>query len=139
MTDGPVTTLVPLARPRGRKAWTFRHAGRHYAVFAVDGQLRVTNAGCPHNGGPLADGIVRNGAITCPWHWYTFDLATGRCRSGANYALRLYPVVRRNGRAFAELPAGGRRSWRRLLFWRAGRAVMSSRPTKRRAGKASCQ
>ncbi len=93
-------------------------------MFAVGGQLTVTDAACPHNGGPLADGIVRNGAITCPWHWYSFDLETGRCRTGAAYALRLYPVVWRGGRAFAELPAAVRpRSWSQLLrpHARAGR------------------
>ena len=126
MVNEPGVTLVPLARRRGRTAWTFRHAGRRYSVFAVGSQLRVTDAACPHNGGPLAEGTVRNGAITCPWHRYTFDLETGRCRSAANYALRVYPVVWRNGRVFAELPtSAGPRSWLRLprLRIRAGRDV----------------
>ena len=128
MTGEPGVTRVPLAEPRGRTAWTFRHAGRRYSVFAVAGQLRVTDAACPHNGGPLADGIIREGAITCPWHWYIFDLDTGRCRTDANYALRLYPVVWRNGRVFAELPAAVRpRNWPRFLRPRA-RAGRETKP-----------
>jgi nitrite reductase/ring-hydroxylating ferredoxin subunit len=114
----PGVTLVALAEPSGRTAWTFRHGGRSYAVFAVDGQLRVTDAACPHNGGPLAAGIVRDGAVTCPWHRFTFDLETGGCRNAAStrFELRLYPVVRRDGKAFAELPAAmGLRRWSRFL------------------------
>ena len=124
MTGEPEATLVPLAGPRGRTAWTFRHAGRSYCVFAVDGQLRVTDAACPHNGGPLAKGIVRDGTVTCPWHWYCFDLQTGRCRTDPDYELRLYPVILRDGRAFAALPAAVRpRNWLRVLrsSGRAGR------------------
>jgi len=123
MTAEPEVTLVPLAAPRGRTAWTFRHAGRSYAVFAVDGELRVTDAACPHIGGPLSAGVVRDGAVTCPWHWYCFDLQTGRCRTAPGYKLRLYPVIQRDGQAFAALPATrGQRRWSRLLRPR-GRAV----------------
>jgi nitrite reductase/ring-hydroxylating ferredoxin subunit len=123
MTE-PEVMLVPLAAPRGRSRWTFRHGGRAYVVFALEGQLRVADAACPHRGGPLAKGILRDGSITCPWHWYCFDLQTGRCRTDASYALRLYPVIWRDGRALAVLPTAVRpRRWSRLLRLRirAGR------------------
>ncbi len=45
----------------------FRHAGTWYAI---DGM-------CSHQGGPLADGVVRDGCVTCPWHGWQYDLATG--------------------------------------------------------------
>ncbi len=45
----------------------FRHAGSWYAI---DGM-------CSHQGGPLADGVVRDGCVTCPWHGWQYDLATG--------------------------------------------------------------
>lgn len=45
----------------------FRHAR---AWFAIDGM-------CAHQGGPLADGVVRDGCVTCPWHGWQYDLATG--------------------------------------------------------------
>jgi phenylpropionate dioxygenase-like ring-hydroxylating dioxygenase large terminal subunit len=32
---------------------------------------------CPHRGGPLEDAAVEDGCVTCPWHGYRFDLATG--------------------------------------------------------------
>ena len=108
MGEQPGVTLVPLDVPRGRRAWTIKHNGRRYAVFDVDGELEVTDAACPHNGGPLARGVVRDGVVTCPWHWYSFELASGRCLTAAGYRLRKYPVIRRDGRVYAELPAEAR-------------------------------
>jgi nitrite reductase (NADH) small subunit len=116
MSNEPGVMLVPLAEPRGRQAWTFKHHGRSYAVFTVDGELHVTDAGCPHRGGPLAQGLVRDGIVTCPRHWYSFELRSGECPTAAGYRLRKYPVVSRDGRPYAELPADARpRSWSRLL------------------------
>ena len=132
---GPGVTLVPLRNRRGRRtsavrhnpAWTIKHNGCKYAVFDLDGKLQVTDARCPHNGGPLAGGIVRDGGVTCPWHSYCFDLRTGECRTSAGYQLRTYPVVSRAGRLFAELPGVARpRAWLRLLraWWPARKAAL---------------
>jgi nitrite reductase/ring-hydroxylating ferredoxin subunit len=91
------------------------HDGRAYAVFAVDGATVVTDDACPHKGGPLSEGVVRDGAVVCPWHWYTYDLGSGECRTTTQYALRRYPVVEEGGRLLVELPPPGRRSWSELL------------------------
>jgi|SRR5215469_18925918 len=112
----PVVALVPLGAPRGRRSWTIRHNGRRYAVFDVEGVLEVTDARCPHNGGPLARGVIRDGVVTCPWHWYCFELRSGRCLTASGYQLRKYPVISCDGRSYAELPGGERwPRWRRLL------------------------
>ena len=59
--NGPgESSLVPLERPAGRTQWAFSHAGRGFAVFEVAGELVVTDGACPHNGGPLAEGLVRS-------------------------------------------------------------------------------
>ncbi len=41
--------------------------------------IRVYSGVCPHLGGPLLEGAVREGRVRCPWHAYEFDLATGAC------------------------------------------------------------
>jgi nitrite reductase/ring-hydroxylating ferredoxin subunit len=107
---------VPLERPAGQVQWSFSHAGRIFAVFADGDELYVTDGACPHNGGPLAEGLVRDGVVTCPWHWYAYELATGRCRTAAGYELRRYPVVEVGGRLHASIPpAGPARSWSQIL------------------------
>jgi nitrite reductase (NADH) small subunit len=115
--NGPAEpALVPLERPPGRTQWTFSHAGRSFAVFEVSGDLVVTDGACPHKGGPLAEGLVRDGVVTCPWHWYSYELATGRCRTAADYELRRYPVVTVGGQPHVALPAvAPARSWSQIL------------------------
>ena len=39
-------------------------------LFAIDGM-------CAHQGGPIAEGQVHAGCVTCPWHGWQYDLATG--------------------------------------------------------------
>jgi nitrite reductase (NADH) small subunit len=113
---GPDVTLVPLDRPGRADRWVFEHGGRVYAVFVLDGELHVTDGNCPHNGGPLAEGLVRDGVVTCPWHWYRYDLSTGRCRTAPGYELRRYQVVQHEGRPHAALPVPApARSWSEIL------------------------
>lgn len=69
----------PLTVPLGRGKWLVREVG---------GDILVHSATCPHLLGPL-DGPVEEGSIQCPWHGYTFDLATGQCVSPAEARCRL--------------------------------------------------
>ena len=95
--------LVPLPEldEHGRAAFT--HRGRVFAVFTHQGEVVVLDGRCPHKGGPLGEGLVRDGAVVCPWHWYRFDLGTGRCVSADEDAVRRYRVVEQDGRRFARI------------------------------------
>lgn len=56
--------------------------------FALDNQ-------CPHEGYPLAEGTVDPAGciLTCNWHNWKFDLATGECPDGDH--VRSYPLEER--------------------------------------------
>jgi nitrite reductase/ring-hydroxylating ferredoxin subunit len=97
--------LVPLGETAGRAAWTVETGdGRTLAVFVVGGEYHVTDARCPHNGGPLVEGTIRDGrTLVCPWHWFKYDLRTGACANLPRYRLRVYPVVERDGAQFADV------------------------------------
>jgi nitrite reductase (NADH) small subunit len=52
--------------------------GRQIAVFRLrDGQVRALDATCPHQGGPLADGLIDDTIVVCPLHGRSYDLASG--------------------------------------------------------------
>src|SRR5579863_6404257 len=55
------------------------HQGEPYAVCNVNGEVRVISGVCPHAGGPLGQGTLDGGILTCPFHAWEFDCATGVC------------------------------------------------------------
>lgn len=42
------------------------------AVFKHDGKLSAVHNVCKHQGGPLGEGKIIDGCITCPWHGYQY-------------------------------------------------------------------
>lgn len=51
----------------------------------VDGRLVAWRNRCLHRGTPLDGGLVRDGVITCPMHFWRYDLVSGRnLTSGAS-------------------------------------------------------
>lgn len=63
---------------------------------------------CSHLSGPLSDGEVHDGCITCPWHGSTFDLADGSVARGPATAPQ--PAFRtevRAGKVRVCLPGAG--------------------------------
>jgi nitrite reductase/ring-hydroxylating ferredoxin subunit len=56
-------------------------AGECVGLFCVDGDYFALGL-CTHEQGPLAQGIIEDGKVTCPWHGAVYDIRTGRCLSG---------------------------------------------------------
>jgi NADPH-dependent 2,4-dienoyl-CoA reductase/sulfur reductase-like enzyme len=62
-------------------------------------EFHAVGAICPHHGAPLADGLVTDGRIRCPWHHAEFDLRTGAVtRPPALGPLTAYAVRSERGR-----------------------------------------
>lgn len=51
--------------------------GERVAVFRQSGKISAVSNVCRHQGGPLGEGKIVNGCITCPWHGYQYDPETG--------------------------------------------------------------
>jgi nitrite reductase (NADH) small subunit len=62
--------------PEGEVA-EFTIQGRALCVARIRGAVSVLDGVCPHDGGPLGEGIVEGGRVVCPWHGYAFDVRTG--------------------------------------------------------------
>jgi nitrite reductase/ring-hydroxylating ferredoxin subunit/uncharacterized membrane protein len=83
------------------------HAGgRRIVLSRIDSGYVAHDDHCTHKGGPLSDGVLACGVVTCPWHGSQFDVRTGEVRSGpAEDAIRTYKVKQRGGRVWLTLPA----------------------------------
>jgi len=47
------------------------------AIFKYDGKLSAVHNVCKHQNGPLGEGKIVNGCITCPWHGYQYNPQDG--------------------------------------------------------------
>jgi nitrite reductase (NADH) small subunit len=63
--------------PPAGQAKEFSAGGRTLCIANIDGVIRALDNECPHRGGPLAEGMIENGKVVCPWHAWAFDAATG--------------------------------------------------------------
>ncbi|MCZ6786834.1 MAG: Rieske 2Fe-2S domain-containing protein [Planctomycetota bacterium] len=84
--DTESTAWVRVARhaelPTDGTGLALEVAGRAIALFIADGEVRAIDDSCPHQGGSLGLGVVLEGEVTCPWHGWHFELATGRNTDG---------------------------------------------------------
>lgn len=51
---------------------------RELALANVDGTFYCVDNICPHQGGPLGEGILEGQQIVCPWHGWRFDVTNGK-------------------------------------------------------------
>jgi nitrite reductase (NADH) small subunit len=72
LDDIPVLGSRRVARPSGAAVAVFRAADDR--VFALLDR-------CPHQGGPLSQGIVFGHSVACPLHNWTIGLADGCARA----------------------------------------------------------
>ena len=76
------------------------------AVFNMDGRFLAIDNRCPHQGGPLADGLIAGGAVVCPLHAWKVDLDTGVVVRPASAAcVHAYPIRVEAGVIEIELAA----------------------------------
>lgn len=52
-------------------------AGERVALFRYDGTVAALSNVCQHQNGPLGEGRIRDGCVTCPWHGYQYHPKTG--------------------------------------------------------------
>lgn len=80
----------------------FDFGSGRFRLVETGGVLAAHSAVCPHWLGPLDDAPVVDGSLTCPWHGYRFDVATGRSADGRALRLAAAPrIAVENGRIIA--------------------------------------
>jgi len=77
-------------------------------AIRVDGTVRVLADRCSHMSGPLSDGELDGGCLTCPWHGSVFRIADGSVARGPATAPQPAFEVREVGGAIQVcLPGAG--------------------------------
>ena len=108
-----VTPVENVPRREGRAVLI---AGREIALFnlgpsAAPGagdHFLATDNQCPHQGGPLCDGIVTGSSVVCPLHAWKVNLASGqveRPTHGKDHCVTTYPARVEDGVVLIGLPA----------------------------------
>lgn len=87
----PARTVCPAAELGPGMLRAIEIDSQPVVVRNVGGTLYAIENICPHRGGPIAEGEIANGAITCPWHDWSFDLASGQNTMNPAATIRLFP------------------------------------------------
>ncbi len=100
--------------------------GVRVLLYRTAAKVHAVASTCTHMGGPLGEGTIENGCVTCPWHGSTFRLEDGGIERGpASTPQPSYEARIQNGRIEVRVPPpgaqtdvakeGARRRGRRLL------------------------
>jgi sulfoxide reductase heme-binding subunit YedZ len=60
-----------------KRACVVSCGGERVAIFKYDGKISAVSNVCQHQNGPLGEGKIIDGCITCPWHGYQYLPDTG--------------------------------------------------------------
>jgi nitrite reductase/ring-hydroxylating ferredoxin subunit len=78
--------------------------GHSIALFNVAGAFYAIDNTCTHRGGPLGEGELVGGVVTCPWHGAHFNVKTGEVLAPpARQGVRSYPVKVQGDDVLVEL------------------------------------
>jgi nitrite reductase (NADH) small subunit len=97
-----------------------KHGKHEIGVIRAKGAIRAFLNFCPHQGGPVCEGVLVHRPeeiiaedrtyqgmrftedlnLVCPWHGWEFDVETGRCAGDGKHALRKFEVVEREGNVY---------------------------------------
>ena len=73
-------------------------AGMPVLMVRKEGELHAIGAVCSHAGGPLDEGTLNRGVVTCPWHGSRFCITNGKVKHGpATFSQPVFVVRDING------------------------------------------
>jgi nitrite reductase (NADH) small subunit len=90
--------------------------GRRIGVIRAKGKLHAFLNTCPHQGGPVCEGLIIHRVeeiitadktyhgmrfsendvhLVCPWHGWEFNIETGRCAGDGRHGLTRFAAIER--------------------------------------------
>jgi len=98
-----VCALSELEPEVGRR---FDIHGLPVAVFLHEGNVLAYFGYCCHQKGPLWQGKIIDGYLTCPWHSYQFSVKDGKGPPGYDDAVPMYQTTVEKGRVLVKMEKG---------------------------------
>ena len=90
-----------------REGRSVRIGDLEVAIFNLHDRFLTIENRCPHQGGPLCDGIVSGTTVVCPLHGWRFDLETGSpVKASLPTCLTTFPTRVDNGIILVDVSAG---------------------------------
>lgn len=89
----------------GRATVVALPAGERVAVFRYGGKFSAVTNVCAHQQGPLGEGRILDGCVTCPWHGHQFDPETGAAPAPFTDKIATYPLKRDGDMLFVHAVA----------------------------------
>ena len=80
-------------------------ANGRLCVARVGGKITVMHNDCPHEGGPLGQGMIEDGRVVCPYHGWAFDAATGEALHDPRAKARIFESVVQDGALLVRPPS----------------------------------
>jgi nitrite reductase/ring-hydroxylating ferredoxin subunit/DMSO/TMAO reductase YedYZ heme-binding membrane subunit len=77
-------------------------SGERVAVFKYDGKISAVSNVCQHQNGPLGEGKIVDGCITCPWHGYQYLPESGASPPPFTEKIPTFEVKLENNRIFVK-------------------------------------
>jgi len=75
--DTNFVAACPVDAIREKCAKVVSVRGERIAVFRYDGKISALSNVCRHQNGPLGEGKIIDGCVTCPWHGYQYAPESG--------------------------------------------------------------
>ena len=66
--------------------------GKRFALYAQGGRAFALSNVCRHQGGPVGEGRIVHGCVTCPWHGFQYKAEDGCSPPPFTEVLPTYPV-----------------------------------------------
>lgn len=101
-TKGWIDVGAPLDIPDMRAVIAPLPSGDRIAVFRYGEKISAVTNACRHQNGPLGEGRVIDGAITCPWHGWQYRPCDGVSPPPFTEKIATYDVKIENGRVMVN-------------------------------------
>jgi methionine sulfoxide reductase heme-binding subunit len=116
-SDGWLTAGRAADIPDGKAIMVSPPGGERIAVFRDGDRVFALSNICRHQGGPLGEGRIVDGLVTCPWHGYQYRPEDGCSPPPFTEKVPTYQMAVRQGILLVDprpLPAGSERPILRL-------------------------